>query len=999
MEEPPGAKPAAAPQLHAQQFAELTLQTLASADAVTKHEHSSLILEDQAARVAAKEEAVSQALGGLRRIRSKFTDSDAKPSDLQFDDWLSLLHQVEKDDKEFEYLTGVAGDTGMGKTSLLNALVGKGEDLAPSSQNGACTAAVCCFHYHEPDDKSQQFFAKVQFKSKDAVDQELMAFFLEYKEKGDDELDGEVQAEKEQLEEQLGLIHSWSGLDRSVILDLGRDDNAAEITTQCVKGSDFFNYEDPERNIRYDFSSSTARQFYQIIRPYVGHTNQRGKKAPLLWPLVEIIHIYVNAPILRCGISLVDLPGENDSLDSRSKVARNYYNKLDRLMIVTPCDRAADNATAANLLRDDQFADLEADGKIDEDSVCVVVTKIDAMVWTDFAGKEWQEAEISEGFPQLRNNLDNKSEELDGLAEQIEALKDQVGDNTDDQPDDKELSALRNQHQNLEVEVKRLNEQCLRECIEARNHDIVKTLRERIAKVREDLLLKVKKAAAPPLSVFPVSSTAHRNLSRRKPQPAFPDPASTGFQDLEDWIVRGSLPKREQHADGILMRCQRLFDGIEGWAIDQWHVKLRLPEEQYSAIEKILKTKEDVLKLELKKIGTNLGNHMRGLGKPDVAAGQNSRSMDGFTQHIQMYQYPKGPSSGKMHWSTYAACIRRNGGLFKTSKKPRTTYCWRAKTYLYYWRPHVVSWSEAYNQKLPAYIKNRVYGAGQAKADEHMQKLLSLPSIPEEYKDAFKLYIYKIENITQALQVSIQKSVNDFRAETREIRQKSGEVINEHLTQGYNAAKAISGKGRTIKQIAAMKKHADSVKKQLFENVAAHISQNMKGAHKSLFKTIGKHCAETAKDILKVELSVAKHVCSGGKKAKKPPSSAMVEDLKNSVKNDIDEWNQIYLELRAKLPVVQYDPTGDEDNVDIKEDEPETKGKKRVFKKESCSDDEMPLAKVARMTKAGTVRKKPGPKPNEPSKTAAPASVAQENDAATDSIMAAGEIVPPTTKD
>src|SRR5689334_5050263 len=86
------------------------------------------------------------------------------------------------DDEKFEYMVGVAGDSGLGKSSLVNALLGMESDIAPTSQSGACTAAVCCFHHRNNIDTDHAFTAKVQLKSRETLDSELCAFFLEFKE-------------------------------------------------------------------------------------------------------------------------------------------------------------------------------------------------------------------------------------------------------------------------------------------------------------------------------------------------------------------------------------------------------------------------------------------------------------------------------------------------------------------------------------------------------------------------------------------------------------------------------------------------------------------------------------------------------------------------------------------------------------------------------------------------------------------------------------------------
>lgn len=69
------------------------------------------------------------------------------------------------------------------------------------------------------------------------------------------------------------------------------------------------------------------------------------------------------------------------------------------------------------------------------------------------------------------------------------------------------------------------------------------------------------------------------------------------------------------------------------------------------------------------------------LGKSENANGDFAQS---FVPHVDAYQKDR---SGTLHWTTYAACIRRRGGAFRTSDRPRKTHCWQARTYEF---PHAL---------------------------------------------------------------------------------------------------------------------------------------------------------------------------------------------------------------------------------------------------------------------------------------------------------------------
>lgn len=64
--------------------------------------------------------------------------------------------KLEEENKGLETLIGVAGVTGAGKTSLLNALL-EYPELLPSSSTEAATATVCRIAWNHDDTPDHQF--------------------------------------------------------------------------------------------------------------------------------------------------------------------------------------------------------------------------------------------------------------------------------------------------------------------------------------------------------------------------------------------------------------------------------------------------------------------------------------------------------------------------------------------------------------------------------------------------------------------------------------------------------------------------------------------------------------------------------------------------------------------------------------------------------------------------------------------------------------------------
>lgn len=124
----------------------------------------------------------------------------------------------------------------------------------------------------------------------------------------------------------------------------------------------------------------TAKQISALIKPYLDSTTvQVGSSVTYaVWPLVEEVHIYAKADILKAGITLVDLPGCGDATTSRSEVAQKFSNQLDVRMVVSPIIRATDEKQAQSLMQSGfDEAQMRIRGKLDGTGFGVILSKMD----------------------------------------------------------------------------------------------------------------------------------------------------------------------------------------------------------------------------------------------------------------------------------------------------------------------------------------------------------------------------------------------------------------------------------------------------------------------------------------------------------------------------------------------------------------------------------------------------------------------------------------------
>lgn len=71
-----------------------------------------------------------------------------------------------------------------------------------------------------------------------------------------------------------------------------------------------------------------------------------------LWPLIESLSIYLDAPLLKNGVVLIDLPGSHDTNMARVKIAEETQAKCDDIFMVAPIGRAVDSPVLQKFVED-----------------------------------------------------------------------------------------------------------------------------------------------------------------------------------------------------------------------------------------------------------------------------------------------------------------------------------------------------------------------------------------------------------------------------------------------------------------------------------------------------------------------------------------------------------------------------------------------------------------------------------------------------------------------
>ncbi|KAK3998305.1 hypothetical protein QBC44DRAFT_228324 [Cladorrhinum sp. PSN332] len=604
--------------------------------------------------------------------------------------WMKELGELKETNNQLEILVGVAGATGVGKTSLLNALL-ESPELLPSSSQQASTATVCRVAYNHDDTEGHDFKAEVAFRRRDDVIGELLEVLnaIEerkrlYREHFEDE-----KQRCEAIEEVTATIAK--GISQvCAVWDLDEGDlEDSQLTVESVLKRNLAAVEKLGTTIT--IHSADAREFALEIQPYLDTTpTQDGMTA---WPLIKEVRIFLKAEILKRGIVLVDLPGLLDSSDGRSRVAEDYFQKLDLTTIVAPAIRAADEKTAVDLMNSHQETRMQLDGRYHKGSFCVVISKIndincdticttsgeaqkDAKLQADLQQIQSIEAEYRSAEMDLNSvekEMRSLSKKADKLKRRLDKIKERKGRGKGNYGSrfDK-LRAKRSKYVSRRTQLKHQKKKIdgrfveysrslqtlvsrrMHRCVWLRNAYIKKRIQADFTKRQKKLRSRAAITQGSgrmndgAIEVFPVCAAAFRDLleENKRPQPGFPSKAYTGIPRLRQWLDEATLGHREAHLDSILLTLQRLFKAIERWS---------------ESNNTGLIAAKDI-------------QHIKPIRKKNDKLGSCEAMAVQCTSRWACKEPENMNSVTKMNWATFQAVLKKDGGPHRSTAAGRPVY-------------------------------------------------------------------------------------------------------------------------------------------------------------------------------------------------------------------------------------------------------------------------------------------------------------------------------------
>eukprot|EP00536_Pseudo-nitzschia_multiseries_P011811 jgi/Psemu1/289916/fgenesh1_pg.422_\ len=368
---------------------------------------------------------------------------------------------------------GVLGSTGVGKSSLLNALLDEAAVL-PTSGSRGCTAAVVELTYNRdllqdpvghagpppstnpvPDNKKVPVYkGKVEFMKLEDWTTELK--FLVDECSTQDKL---VYARCPEEQRQPDAAAAWAKIDQvygrgtmanfsgrstaSVFQRLATNTRVVNLLTPKPDSNDPYNAVYVEEG-SIDLSNAAktvlceydkmglrtrrnlkrwAKSFRSKINDYV-YRKGNGHEAQT-WPLIRCVSLQGPWNVLSSGGVLVDLPGVRDANAARARVSERYLQHCNQIWVVAPIKRAVDDGTAKELMGEQFKRRLLMDGQYG--NIAFICTQTDDCEATEIM---CDHEDIAVGVPgrwesmsDLRDTINGFETDLSDLQQEEEDLK------------------------------------------------------------------------------------------------------------------------------------------------------------------------------------------------------------------------------------------------------------------------------------------------------------------------------------------------------------------------------------------------------------------------------------------------------------------------------------------------------------------------------------------------------------------------------------------------
>ncbi|KAF1811517.1 hypothetical protein P152DRAFT_459457 [Eremomyces bilateralis CBS 781.70] len=407
---------------------------------------------------------------------------------------------------------GLVGVSGVGKSSLLNALLDV-NGLAKTGGSGACTCVVTEFHYHNRND----FVAVVDYFNEaeitDHFRELLNGYRRYYLHRDEDSKDDAVLAR----DTFLAAFEPHLRQSEALLLEVDME-TALNTLLLWAKKLDT-PLRDGDINARRRYESPTPKECSMQLKKFISSSNpDRG----VVWPFIRKISIYLKAYILSQGLVLADLPGLKDTNSARVKITETYVRSCDEIFAICEIRRAVSDQGVQDVLQLAKRANVRNTG--------IICTQSE-VIYEDEAACDLRGGDAAT----LKRLMEERHEVANQIGDIKQDLKDIEGKpNGISVGDVPELNQLNTEKKSLEAEKERLELKLKSHLMVTRNLDV----KGKLATQQHEEFPSIEQ------KVFCVSSKdywTYRGKSREKAQP---------YMDLS------GIPMVRRHCISIVAQSQ-----------------------------------------------------------------------------------------------------------------------------------------------------------------------------------------------------------------------------------------------------------------------------------------------------------------------------------------------------------------------------------------------------------------------------------------------------------
>lgn len=336
---------------------------------------------------------------------------------------IQTANELSKFDAPSVCKIGIVGDSGVGKSSLINSLLDEPDLARTAGLGAACTSVVTEYQLRKPG-QSAKYTIEIDRMTDSEIEEQLQELLWSYRKFHIWDLDKEnlTADEQKHLEDKAKLawdtLKSAFGSRRELTETYLKDtSDGAEgrIQQQLKLWTDSLQWPGDSHQNGWLGSAENVEEYNEKTKQFLAGT---------LWPFIKVMRVFLSSQVLKSGAILADLPGFHDSNNARVKAAEDYMYQCEEIFVVADITRVGTNKSVEKILEKSLGRNLK-DGRPSQ-GIALVCTKsedldVDEVREKFFADSQSENAAKVKLLEKIVEEAENDDEEKGALRRKNDA--------------------------------------------------------------------------------------------------------------------------------------------------------------------------------------------------------------------------------------------------------------------------------------------------------------------------------------------------------------------------------------------------------------------------------------------------------------------------------------------------------------------------------------------------------------------------------------------------